>query len=227
MRISLNKGKIEGHVSENSLGFAKLIENSFNEWSRSEELSGDTIPWSLIFKIEEAGEEEMFYVDTNGEYLVYLDLDGYMMGEMIELDEERELKLVAKHSYMYELICFSEIMKLGVLGSERVKELEQEIFPEWANGVVADDLEDNETVARFMQAFAPVLDKLEIVKRVDIDIDDFEVEAVGQEEEFKEYIKNYVKEELFFLVHNPLYAELYPDEGEKLMEATKEFASGE
>ncbi len=225
MMISLYKGKVEGTFPGNKIGFEKMLENSFHEWSSSEDISKEMTPWSLTFKIEDGSKEEFFYVDTHDEYLAYLDLDGYLQGQMLELDEERELKIVSKNSYMYELICFSEVLKSGVLDLEKIEILESQIFPEWANGIVADDLETNEIVTQFMEIFAPVLDELGVLKKVSVSICDFEVEADTDsiKKEFVRYIEEYVGGEIFFLVHNPMYTELYPESQSKLFEAARKF----
>lgn len=226
MRIKLHEGKVKGHLAGHDILFEKLVENSFSEWSDSESISQEKLAWSLVFKVKYGeGKEEFFYVDTDDEYLSYLDLEGYIQGQMIELDDESELKIVSKSSYIYELICFSEILKFDVLEAKKIEILERQIFPEWANGIVADDLADNEIVSQFMKAFAPVLEELGIVKRVFVDIDKFKIEAETDEvkEKFERFIEEYIGKKVFFLIHNPLHAELYPETYDKVFEIAKNF----
>ncbi len=213
MEIKLKKIKIE--LGENELDeikqieFARLVEGSFNEWTRLDEKK-DKINWSGEFIIESEDGDFEYKIDTKNKYITSLDLDGYLDGEKIDLDEDIEILFSSKYSYVYELLIFHEISKLKVVSDLKLKAVELNLFPKWASGYLADNLEGNKVIDEFMKLFEPLLNKFEIVKKVKINLDNLEVECDDEliKEVFKGTIKNYVEDEVFFIVYDKEYRNL-------------------
>jgi hypothetical protein len=213
MKIELKKIKIELEKDQleqiNEIEFARLVEGSFNEWTRLDEKKSK-MNWSGKFLIEGEEENLEYIVDTKNKYITSLDLDGYLDGEKIDLDEDIEILLSSKYSYIYELLIFHEISKLKVVSDLKLKAVELNLFPKWASGYLADNLEGNEVIEEFMKLFEPLLNEFEIVKKVKIDLDNLEVECDDEliKEVFKGSIKEYIGNEIFFIVYDKEYRNL-------------------
>jgi hypothetical protein len=213
MKIELKKIKIELEKDQleqiNEIEFARLVEGSFNEWTRLDEKKSK-MNWSGKFLIEGEEENLEYIVDTKNKYITSLDLDGYLDGEKIDLDEDIEILLSSKYSYIYELLIFHEISKLKVVSDLKLKAVELNLFPKWASGYLADNLEGNEVIEEFMKLFEPLLNEFEIVKKVKIDLDNLEVECDDEliKEVFKGSIKEYIGDEIFFIVYDKEYRNL-------------------
>jgi len=206
INLEVEKEDLENY---SKLEFARLVEGSFNEWTRLEE-NKEKINWSGEFKIESEEEDFEYKVDTIKKYITSLDLDGFLEGEKINIDEDIELLLSSKYSYIYELLIFHEISKLKILSDIKLKAVELNLFPKWASGYLADDLENNETIKKFMNIFEPLMNEFEIVKKVPIDLENFKVICEDNliKEIFKESIKKYIKEEIFFIAYDKEFGNL-------------------
>lgn len=215
MEIKLNKIKLNIDENElikfNEIEFAKLIEGSFHEWTRLDE-NKNKINWSGDFFIESEDGDFDYKVDTEKKYITSLDLDGFLNGEKIDLDDDMELLLSSNHSYIYELLIFHEISKLKVVSDIKLKAVELSLFPKWASGYLADDLKDNQIIREFIEIFEPFMNEFEIVKKYYINLDSIQVECENEKikEVFKENIKKYLKKEIFFIIHDSEYRNFLP-----------------
>jgi len=215
VEIKLNKIKLNIDENElikfNEIEFAKLIEGSFHEWTRLDE-NKNKINWSGDFFIESEDGDFDYKVDTEKKYITSLDLDGFLNGEKIDLDDDMELLLSSNHSYIYELLIFHEISKLKVVSDIKLKAVELSLFPKWASGYLADDLKDNQIIREFIEIFEPFMNEFEIVKKYYINLDSIQVECENEKikEVFKENIKKYLKKEIFFIIHDSEYRNFLP-----------------
>lgn len=206
--IDIKKGDLEKF---NEIEFARLVEGSFNEWTRLDEKK-DKINWSGEFTIESEDGDFEYKIDTEKKYITSLDLDGFLDGEKIDIDEEMELLLSSNHSYIYELLIFHEISKLKVVPDTKLKAVELSLFPRWASGYLADNLENNQIIQEFMEIFEPLMNEFEIVKKIDINLDSIQVECEDKKikEIFKDTVKKYIRKEVFFIMHDSEYRNLLP-----------------
>jgi len=210
VKIKLKKIKLDIEkidlIKFNEIEFARLVEGSFNEWTRLDE-NKNKINWSGEFFIESEDGDFNYKVDTEKKYITSLDLDGFLDGEKIDLDEDIEILLSSNHSYIYELLIFHEISKLKVISDIKLKAVELALFPKWASGYLSDELKDNKTIHEFMEIFEPFINEFEIVKKLHINLDNFQIECENEKlkEIFKESIKKYIKKEIFFIVHDSEY----------------------
>ncbi|UUV18458.1 hypothetical protein NRK67_14365 [Fusobacteria bacterium ZRK30] len=206
--IDIKKGDLEKF---NEIEFARLVEGSFNEWTRLDEKK-DKINWSGELTIESEDGDFEYKVDTEKKYITSLDLDGFLDGEKIDIDEDMELLLSSNHSYIYELLIFHEVSKLKVVSDIKLKAVELSLFPRWASGYLADNLETNQIIHEFMEIFEPLMNEFEIVKKIDINLDNIQVECEDEKirEIFKDTVKKYIKKEVFFIMHDSEYRNLLP-----------------
>jgi len=211
MKIKLKEIYIlEENINENEIAFKKLIDNSYNEWNekwKKQSFEQEEIEWKATFEIEYEGETFDFVVDTQGEYLSYLDLEGYMGGEGLLLADETYLKIASKSSGIIVALYFSEAIKYGLLNEATEKALYYNIFPEWSRGLIPEGIENLESVKEFITLFKPYFEKKEILKKLEIDYSSYEI--LGGNEFlvnlFKEFMEEYFKEELFFFIHDNDY----------------------
>ena len=208
IEIDIKKGDLEKF---NEIEFARLVEGSFHEWTRLDEKK-NKINWSGEFTIESEDGDFDYRVDTEKKYITSLDLDGFLDGEKIDLDEDMELLLSSNHSYIYELLIFHEISKLKIVSDIKLKAVELSLFPKWASGYLADNLENNQVIQEFMEIFEPLMNEFEIVKKSYINLDNIQVECEDEKikEIFKESIKKYLGKEVFFIIHDSEYRNLLP-----------------
>lgn len=232
MKIKLENIKLELKENEiekfNIIEFEKLVEGSFNEWTKevSQVEKKEKINWTGSFSIESEDGDFEYEVNTKDKFITSLDLDGYLVGEKIDIDEDIELLLSSKHSYIFELLVFHEISKLKVLPEDKLKAVELNLFPKWASGYLADNLEGNKVVEEFISTFGPLLEEFEIVKKEKIDTNNIFVNYEDEmvREIFKGSIKNYINEEIFFIMHDSEYRNLLPKiELNKLLLAGQKF----
>jgi hypothetical protein len=215
MKIKLKKVSIEIDEKKlenmNELQFARLVEGSFNEWTRLDE-NKSRINWSGEISIESEDGDFEYKFDTEKKYITSLDLDGYIDGEKIEIDEVSELLLSSRYSYIYELLIFHEISKLNIVSDLKLKAIELNLFPKWASGYLSDNLEGNKVIEEFMELFEPLMNEFEIVKKIPIDIDNFFIECKDEmvKEIFKGTMKEYLEKELFFIYYDKEYGSLLP-----------------
>jgi len=211
MNIELKKIVLDIKPGQENLDFEKLYENSYKEALKRETLTDkEKIQWSGIFHIEDDEIEMEFLADTKGNYITYLDLDGYLNGEVAEIDEGSALHLVSEGSNIYEAICFMEIKKLKVLPEPKLKALEYSLFPKFAQGFIASDLSGENNVSEFMELFTPILSNLELIKKINISCEWSEIIGGNSEikERFEKFLKDYVEKELFFLYYDTEYGEM-------------------
>jgi hypothetical protein len=213
MKIKLEKISIDIKKNDlekfNEIEFARLVEGSFHEWTRLDEKK-NKINWSGEFAIESEDGDFEYRVDTDKKYITSIDLDGFLDGEKIDIDEDIELLLSSNYSYIYELLIFHEISKLKVVSDIKLKAVELSLFPKWASGYLADDLENNQIIQEFMEIFEPLMNEFEIVKKLCINLENFQVRCEDEKIKkiSKEAIKKYLEKEVFFIMHDREYRNL-------------------
>ena len=211
MNIELKNVILDIKPGQENFEFEKLYENSYKEALKRETLKNkEKIHWSGIFHIEDDEIEMDFVVDTKGNYITYLDLDGYLNGEVAEIDEGSAFHLVSEESNIYEAICFMEIKKLKVLPEEKLKAIEYSLFPKFAQGFIASDLAGENNVSEFMELFTPILSDLELIKKIKINCEWTKISGGNSEtkERFEEFLKDYVEKKLFFIYYDTEYGEM-------------------
>ncbi|WP_372713905.1 hypothetical protein [Ilyobacter sp.] len=211
MNIEIKKVILDLKTGQENLEFEKLYENSYKETLKRETIKKkEKIHWAAVFHIEDDEIEMEFAVDTKGNYLTYLDLEGYINGEAAEIDEGSALHLVTRESNIYQAMCFMEVKKLKVLPEEKLKALEYSLFPKFAQGFIASDMAGDSNISEFMELFTPVLSKLELIKKIDISCE--WVEIIGGDSEsqkrFENFLKEYVEKDLFFVYYDTEYGEM-------------------
>jgi hypothetical protein len=211
MNIELKKITLDIENGKKDLDFEKLYENSYKEAIKKQAIrEKEKIKWSGIFSIENEEIELEFAVDTEGNYLTYLDLDGYLNGEVAEIDDGSALHLISEKSNVYEAICFMEIKKLKILPEKKLKALEYSLFPKFAKGYIANDLAEDTNVADFMDIFAPILSELELIKKINIGFKWVSINGGDEETQkrFKIFLEDYLGKELNFLYYDTEYGEM-------------------
>lgn len=225
MEIKLKKINIKNSPLTEEIKFKKLIDNSYHEWNESwkfKELDKeDRISWEAVFQIEYEGESLEFIIDTEGEHLTHIDLEGYLGGEGLVLDDEFYLKIGSKSSGILAALYFSEAVRYNLLNEKTEKALYYEIFPEWTRGLVPDNVDKLESVKQFIDIFKPHFEEMEILKEIDIDLSNFEInsETEALKKLFEEFAKEYFNNEIFFFLHNCNYVGSL----NKIKEAVKSF----
>ena len=229
MKIKLRKLKLDIEDGElekiNELEFARLVEGSFHEWTSLDE-NKNKIGWSGEFFIESEDGDFDYRIDTKKKYIASLDLDGFLDGEKIDIDEDIELLLSSSYSYVYELLVFHEISKLKVVSDIKLKAVELSLFPKWTSGYLSDNLENNVIIKEFMEIFEPFMNEFEIVKKLKINLESIQIECKNKKikEIFKDSLKKYIKKEIFFILHDSEYRNLLPKlEINKLISAGHRF----
>ncbi|MCK5780302.1 MAG: hypothetical protein KAH04_04740 [Psychrilyobacter sp.] len=189
---------------KDNLNFSKLVEESFYEWTKLDEDEEKKIDWKGQIYIETDDEEFEYKIDTKGKYITSLDLDGFLNGEKIILEDNLELLLSTNHSYIYELLTYHIVLKLKLISEEKLKVIETNLFPKWNGGYLADDLEDNKTICDFISLFEPLLNEFEIIKKVKINLKTTRYSSKDGEiaKELKNYIEKYLEEEVFFIAYD-------------------------
>lgn len=229
MEIILKEIMLAEDPSGETKDFEKFYNNSYKEAIRSKDLSkGQTkLSWAAKFHIEDEEEEiDIDYdVDTRGNYITYLNLDGYLEGEVAEAGEDVELHLAVEGNSILEALTFMEIKKLGVLPEEKLKALEYSLFPKFAKGYIATDLKEDENVKEFMKIFYPLLEKHEILKKIKVERFRYKISG-GDEEAKKRFIntmEDYLFEDIYFIYYDRGYGEFLAkrDYNELLMAGSK------
>lgn len=208
MNIKLKTINIKGHSPKENIKFKKLIDNSYHEWNEEWKIQGldreNEISWEAVFEIEYDGSDFYFVVDTEGEHLTHIDLEGYMGGEGLVLDDELYLKIASRPSGILTALYFSEAVRHKLLNDMDEKILYYEIFPEWTRGLVPDNVDKLESVQKFIELFKPHFEELEILKEIAIDMDSYIIntEEDSLRELFEEFASEYFNNEVFFFLHN-------------------------
>lgn len=204
MKITLKRLKLE---SWNNDEFKKLIDNSYNEWSinwqnlnKKEEKNS----WKAEIELEYKNSKGTFVLDTEGDYLTYLDLEGYLSGEMFDLESGVTLKLASKSSNILVGIVYSEAIRLGLLDEDVAEDLAFEIFPEWSRGLIPNEVLEDEEVKHFYENNLKSLENKGILSRYKVEMDGVEVLCENEEvkEDFLEFIREYLEDEIFFYIQN-------------------------
>lgn len=208
MNIKLKTINIKGQTLKENIKFKKLIDNSYHEWSEGWKTQGlnreEEISWEAVFEIDYEDSILHFVVDTEGEHLTHIDLEGYMGGDGLVLDDELYLKIASKPSGILTALYFSEAIRHQLLSEENEKILYFEIFPEWTRGLVPDNVNKLENVKKFIDFFKPHFEELEILKEIKINMDSY---IINTEDEylrklFEEFASEYFNNEIFFFLHN-------------------------
>lgn len=228
MEIRLSEIRLESDPKNDAIGFEKFYDNSYKAAIRSKVKKSDPLlSWEATFFVEDEDEDidTEYVVNTKGNYMTYLNLDGYLEGEILELDEEVELHFSEDGNSVLEALTFLEIQKLKVLPEDKLKALEYSLFPKFAKGYIATDLKQDSNVSSFMEIFYPLLNKFEILK--EIKVEEFRYRVVGGDEETQEKFKSTMGEYLFdkirFIYYDKGYGEFLAkkDFNELLMAGTK------
>ncbi len=200
---------LEDNITKEDAIFACLIDNSYAEWNdkwKFQEMEKEEIGWKATFEIDYKGKKGEFSVDTQGEYLTHLDLDGYIGGESIELDEDIQLKIASRSSGILIALYYSEACRLGILRESLEKALYYTIFPEWTRGLVGEGVEEIKGVKEFVKRFKEVYEKFNIFKEINIEVDFNKVEISGGNEVLQKaivsFLGEYLNKEVFFFLHN-------------------------
>ncbi len=211
MEIYIKEVNIE-ESNTNDIKFKKLYNNSYKEaikYSSNKDKIGRD--WNAIIHVEDEYEEVDldFTVDTKGNFITYLDLDGYLEGEVVNLDEEVELHLALRDNSIYEALVFMEVKKLNILPEEKLKSIEYSLFPKFAKGYIATDLKQDTNVGKFIEVFAPLLEKYEILKKLDIEKTNYRIKGLEEDDKniFRDEMNRYLFEDLYFIYYDRGYGE--------------------
>jgi|GEM_PF-1914753 len=228
MEIRLKEVRLEDDPSKETGEFEKFYDNSYKAAIRSNSVKEQTkLNWEASFYVEDEEEEidTEYVVDTKGNFITHLNLDGYLEGEILELGEDVELHLSIKGNSMLEALTFTEIKKLGVLPEDKLKALEYSLFPKFAKGYIATDLKEDSNVKEFMEIFYPMLKKFEILKEIKVEKFRYRISGGDEEtqERFKRSMENYLFDEVEFIYYDRGYGEFLSkkDYNELLMAGTK------
>ena len=228
MEIRLGEIRLENDPKNDAIGFEKFYDNSYKAAIRSKVKKSDPLlNWEATFFVEDDDEEidTEYIANTKGNYMTYLNLDGYLEGEILELDEEVELHFSEDGNSVLEALTFIEIQKLKVLPEEKLKALEYSLFPKFAKGYIATDLKQDSNVSSFMEIFYPLLNKFDILK--EIKVEEFRYTIVGGDEDtqtkFKSTMGEYLFNKIRFIYYDKGYGEFLAkrDFNELLMAGTK------
>lgn len=210
MRLELKELELDKELKA-GIEIAKMINNSLSNLSSvalKEKTGKESLDWkaSLLFETNDK-EELILHLDTKKEILSYLDGEGDLVGEKLYISDEEQLLVAGKGSSIYELLIFLELKKLNILDEEQVRALELTMFPNWASGYLVDNLEENKVLKDLREIFGPILEELEILKKVDIDAqykNTFEGDKLLGTI-VTESIVNYIKTELEFIYYDSEY----------------------
>lgn len=198
MKIRLKKLVL--NESENK-DFEKFVDNSYAEWSNNWNNVNKKIEknsWSATFEIESDNKIGEFIMDTKGDYLTFLDLEGYLGGEEYQIENGLSLKAASHSSNILVGILFSEAIKHKLIDEDESSYLSMMIFPEWSRGLIPNDVLDEEDVKEFFDKTLEYFTGKDILKVFSIEIEEPLVEADEKEEEFLNFVKRYLLSEIFF-----------------------------
>lgn len=198
MKIILNKIYVFNENSSNKI--KKLIESSYREWSDSLINNDENLAtWKAEFSIMIGDNIFPFIVDTENEYLIHLDLDGYINGESLEFNNDTDIKILNIYSGMVEAILYSEICRFQALSRDLGEDIYHNIFPEWANGFAGRDLDQNPLVREFTDRFMEYFHKVGYLKIIKPELDS--VEIIGSDnKDIDKQILDYINKEIRFIL---------------------------
>lgn len=193
MKIKLKDIKI---TDENSQILCKLRDNSYSEWindwdSEKKEFSS----WELTLEITDENRSVLFTIDSENDFLSFVDLDGFLTGEEFFFSENYNLKMASHSSNILLGIVFSESIKHKYIDENEIDYFGMYIFPEWSRGLIPNDIFDNEEIKEFFEENLKKL--IEEKKLVLFDIDTEELECDNEDVNIEEF-KKYFKKDLFF-----------------------------
>ena len=129
--------------NEENKKFEKFIDNSYNEWLNNwnnvKEVENKN-PWEAKFEIIYKDKIGGFTINTKGEYLSFMDLEGYLSGEEYEIEEGLSLKVASVSSNILVAVVFSEAIRLNLIDEDESSYLSMSIFPEWSRGLIPNDV---------------------------------------------------------------------------------------
>lgn len=228
MEVILKEVRLEEDPKKETMEFEKFYDNSYKHAMKTSRRGAQSkLNWEATFYIEDEEEEieTEYRVDTRGNYITFLNLDGYLEGEVANLGEDVELHLAIEGNSILEALTFIEVKKLGVLPDEKLKALEYSLFPKFAKGYIATDLKQDANVSKFMEIFYPLLQKFEILKEIKLEKFRYRVSGGNEEtqERFKTSMEKYLFEQVKFIYYDKGYGEFLAkrDYNELLMAGTK------
>lgn len=181
--------------------FETFIDNSYNEWSNNWNNVNKKIEknsWSAKLEIVYQNKSGEFFIDTKGDYLTFVDLEGYLSGEEFQLEEGLSLKAASHSSNVLVAVVFSEAIRLGLIDEDEASYLSMLIFPEWSRGLIPTDVLAEEDVKEFFVETLKYLENKGILQIYPIKIEEVEVIASEKEKEFLKFVKEYIKKDIFF-----------------------------
>lgn len=228
MEITLREVVLEDDSRSETLEFARLYDNSYKAAIRSDKRAAQPkLNWEATFQIEDEDEEidTEYAVNTKGNYITFLNLDGYLEGEIAALGEDVELHIAVEGNSILEALAFMEVKRLKVLPEEKLKALEYSLFPKFAKGYIATDLKQDSNAVQFMETFYPLLNKFEILKTIKLEKFNYRVKGADDEtaDRFKSDMESYLFDELTFIYYDKGYGEFLAkrDFNELLMAGAK------
>lgn len=211
MEIRLSEVVLEDTRAKDIKEFERFYDNSYKAALRSKRSIGDKLAWKARFIVEDEDEgiESEYIVDTKGNYITYLHLDGHLDGEIIELDDEIELHLATRNNSILEALVFTEVSRLKLLSEEKLKAVEYSLFPKFAKGYIATDLKQDKNVKSFMDIFYPFLEKHEIIKTISVSKFSYKVLNTDEAsmENFRKNMEEYIFEDLYFIYYDRGYGD--------------------
>jgi len=228
MEITLREVVLEESSGSETLEFAKLYDNSYKAAIRSDKRGTQSkLNWEATFQIEDEDEEidTEYTINTKGNYMTFLNLDGYLEGEIASLSEDVELHITVEGNSILEALTFMEIKRLNVLPEEKLKALEYSLFPKFAKGYIATDLKQDSNAVQFMEAFYPLLNKFEILKTIKLEKFRYRIKGADDEtaDRFKTSMETYLFNDVTFIYYDKGYGEFLTkrDFNELLMAGAK------
>lgn len=190
--------------NEENKKFEKFIDNSYNEWLNNwnnvKEVENKN-PWEAKFEIIYKDKIGEFTINTQGEYLSFMDLEGYLSGEEYEIEESLSLKVASVSSNILVAVVFSEAIRLNLIDEDESSYLSMSIFPEWSRGLIPNDVLDDEDVREFFDTTLTYLRSKDIINIYPVSTDDFEVVALEKKVEFEKFVRAYIGKDIFFYTH--------------------------
>ncbi|UUV20046.1 hypothetical protein NRK67_16815 (plasmid) [Fusobacteria bacterium ZRK30] len=203
MKIHIKSGKF---IGSNSNTFGKLKK----EWSfrnSSVDIFGRSpwereVPWEIKFKIDGRNKSKTYTVNTVDETIPVIFEGGSGILEDLNYNENEEKVFIIspQEKIIFEMICVRVVKKLGMLSFDKECALTQSMFQK---AVGNKNKKVKKNIKEFMNLFSPILNKINVVKKIDVLTNDFLVfNNTDEAEKFKKFIWKYFSEELLFIYVN-------------------------
>lgn len=201
MKIKIESGKF---IGSNSKTFGKLKE----EWSFRNPLNSSVdifgrSPWEIKFKIKGRNKSKTYTINTIDETIpAVFEGDSRLLNDLNYNENEEKIFIISpSKKIIFEMICVRVVNKLGVLSSDKECALTQSMFQK---AVGNKNKKVKKNIREFMNFFSPILNRINVVKKIEVFIDDFLVfnNNTDEAEEFKKFIWKYFSEELLFIYVN-------------------------